>query len=550
MAHKGIRSASAQGVRPPADATLAGRLAGALLDAPVGVLLVSKQGRIELANLRIERILGIGALAGRDIGVCAPRLALPDAGEAPERRGRGGLPVAWTQQPDGSWLGLLAEPRRARRRALPRPLAFDPLTGLASATGLVETLDEMFRSLDEPGQDTAILYFDLDHFQRAAEMLGAAATQTLIQRVAGRLRGSIRTSDIAARLGDDEFAIALQTESGRTGPDDLARRIQEILSHPFLIDGQSVTVSASFGLALRGQSAGSGEDLLRLAKIAMEHGRRSGRSRIEWYEASLGEAIRERHAIETGLRRAVLLEEFEVHYQPQFTLSGQSIAGFEALVRWRHPERGLVSPSVFIPVAEDLGLLPQLGAWVLQTACQAATGWEGDLTVAVNVAAVQFEMPGFVEMVIATLALTGLDPRRLELELTESALLRHTPQTVARMDALRAHGVRLALDDFGTGYASLNYLRQFPFDKIKMDQSFVRGPSADETSMRIIATIAQLGEAFGMTVLAEGVETEGQLSSIRARGCDAVQGYLFGRPMPEAQVLQFLGGLAGGGAEP
>ncbi len=511
----------------------AARLAAGLAQAPTGLILLTAGGVVDFANVAFETALGASGLTGRRLTAVAPHLFDPDGTPI-----SGGTPaVTWSRQADGGFLGICDAARPAPAMRMPDR---DPLTGFLSAQGLTEALGALSQTAPETPGDVAAIYLDLDYFQRAVETLGPDGGDTLLRRVAARLRPVIRAGDLAARLGHDEFVLALYTDGGRDGPAEIALRLCEMLARPFLVNGHQILIGASVGLALRSQSTGTAGDVIRLAKIAMEDGRRTARGQIRWYESAMSEALRERRFIENGLRRALLLDEFEVFYQPQFDFAQDTITGFEALIRWRHSERGLISPVTFIPIAEEMALLPAIGAWVLRAACTEAASWAGNLTIAVNVSPIQFEMADFVAVVEHALKRSGLAPGRLELELTEAGLLRHEASTVARMNALRALGVRLALDDFGTGYASLNYLRQFPFDKIKMDQSFVRGPTADVDTMRIVQAVAQLGQSFGMTVLAEGVETRGQLEDVRARGCDSVQGYLFSKPMPAHKVKAFI----------
>jgi diguanylate cyclase (GGDEF)-like protein len=384
------------------------------------------------------------------------------------------------------------------------------------------------------------VYVDLDHFKRTIEFLDPAAIASLLCKAAQRLRQIARPEDLLARIVDDEFAVLVAGPDAPAAAGALAERAVEIMSRPFLVGGQQLTLGASVGLAAPSEPGEAFEQTLRHALIGMQHGRRIGHGRLQWFDASMVEAVRERQFIEVGLRRALVLGELEVFYQPQFSFAEGAITGFEALARWRHPERGLISPGVFIPVAEEAGLMVPLGSWVLREACRAAAAWSEPLTIAVNVSPLQFETDAFLDVLRAALEESGLPPQRLELEMTEAMLLSGSSDTVGRMQAVRETGVRLALDDFGTGYSSLNYLRQFPFDKIKMDQSFVRGPNADKAGYRIVAAVAELGGAFGMSVLAEGVETNEQLEGMRRRGCSAVQGYLFSSPIPGPAVEDYL----------
>lgn len=534
------------------------RLGVGLRDAAVAICQLDEAGFVVFANRRFESAIGGPDLVGRRLADVRPDAAPCDregrADTVVTRFGGAGETVreiVWTRNAAGGWIGVVASARDVE--ALGQPEAeTDPITGLATRAHLAEAYGHLVRA-DVPGHDVAMLYVDVDHFRRATEMLARDRIDSLLRKIAQRLRQAVRTQDSVARLEEDDFAVVLSSAGGRETATEVAERICEIMSRPFLLGGEQIAVGASVGLAVRSQGDGSFDDLLRLAAIAMQHGRKIGYGRVHWFEDAMADAIRERHFIETGLRRALLLEEFELYYQPQFSFADRAISGFEALVRWRHPERGVISPASFIPVAEECGLMTQIGTWVLREACLHAAGWPGDLMIAVNVSPVQFELGGFVDIVAEALEQSGLDPRRLELELTEAVLLTDSEETVEKMNAIRSLGVKLALDDFGTGYSSLNYLRQFPFDKIKMDQSYVRGPGADTAAHRIVAAVAELGESFGMKVLAEGVETEEQLESMRLRGCTSVQGYLFSRPIPGADIpsflTQFTQGADVGGAE-
>jgi diguanylate cyclase (GGDEF)-like protein len=537
-----LRPEAADGTLPLAESVCAG-----LIDAAVGVALLDDAGVVRFANRRFEQALGLEALAGCRLDERVPGLTVPTAATRADvtsstARGVGGgrLELVWTVNPAGGWIVALAGTAREAPALRAEAQGTDELTGLGTRAHLQAALDAWTSGRGARQPDVVALHVGLDLYRRATEILDPEGCAALLKRAAQRLRQATRGAEVLARLGEDTFAILIETRDGAEGAEGLAGRIVEIMSRPFVVAGEQIILGASVGLAALSQSGGSADDLLRLAGIAMQNGRSLGHGRVQWYAPSMGDAIRERRFIEMGLRRALLLDEFEVHYQPQFAFADRSISGFEALIRWRHPERGLISPAEFIPTAEESGLMPAIGAWVLREACAAAARWEAPLTVAVNVSPLQFEEEGFADVVTEALAASGLAPERLELELTEAVLLADTPETVARMHALRAIGVRLALDDFGVGFSSLNYLRSFPFDKIKVDQSFVRGPTADGAALRIVAAVANLGEAFGMSVLAEGVETEAQLENLRQRGCTGVQGYLFSKPIEGSRVDAFV----------
>jgi predicted signal transduction protein with EAL and GGDEF domain len=313
-----------------------------------------------------------------------------------------------------------------------------------------------------------------------------------------------------------------------------------VLARPFLVRGHQVIIGASIGLATLLPGETDPAELMRRADVALYKSKNSGRGCFSWFEDGMFTALNERRFLETDLRKALLLDQFELAYQSQFDFQTNSITGFEALLRWKHPDRGMVSPADFIPIAEETGEILKIGAWVLRQACRTAVSWPDNLMIAVNVSPVQFEADGFVESVLSALSTSGLAPCRLELELTETVLLTDDKIVIERMEALRAAGVNLSLDDFGTGYSSLNYLRKYPFTKVKIDQSFIREPVADENAHRIVTAVAGLGIAMGMSVIAEGVETEDQLSRIRLQGCSAAQGYLFSRPISGCDVAAYL----------
>jgi len=350
---------------------------------------------------------------------------------------------------------------------------------------------------------------------------------------------SVRQSDVVIRMGGDEFTILL-AGSPPDRIEEVAGRIIDVLSRPFIVGGHQVIIGASIGLAALLAGETDPAELMRRADVALYKSKNAGRGCFSWFEDGMFTALDERRMLETDLRKALLLDQFELAYQSQIDFQTNAVTGFEALLRWRHHTRGIVSPADFIPIAEETGEILKIGAWVLHAACRTAMTWPDDLVIAVNVSPVQFEADGFVESVLSALSASGLAPCRLELELTETVLLTEDKIVIARMEALRAVGIKLSLDDFGTGYSSFNYLRKYPFNKVKIDQTFIREPYADENAHLIVAAIAGLGVAMGMTVIAEGVETEEQLSRIRLLGCSAAQGYLFSRPIFANDIATYL----------
>ena len=411
----------------------------------------------------------------------------------------------------------------------------DPLTGLPSRRLFHRATES---SLAGQGQ-AALLMIDLDRFKAINDTLGHPVGDTLLNLVAKRLRAMLRGADIVARLGGDEFALLITPPPDVDALGQLGRRIVDVLSRPYLVHGHLVNIGASVGIAIApGDGPDSGQFLAH-ADLALYHAKQNGRGMCCFYAPEMDTRAAARRALEIDLRKALTLREFELHYQPQIELDGDRLVGFEALVRWRHPERGLVPPNDFIPLAEEIGLITAIGDWVLREACMEATRWPNTMAVAVNVSPRQFENPAhLVDSIARALAASGLPGRRLEIEITESAFLRSEANVLEALNRLRAMGVRVAMDDFGTGYSSLSQLHSFPFDKIKIDRSFVSDHGTHKTGNQdaIIRAITALGASLGMSTIAEGVETTDQLLRLRTEGCPSVQGYLFSRPVPVGQL--------------
>ncbi len=432
----------------------------------------------------------------------------------------------------------------SERRAAEERIAFlsrhDPLTGLPNRTVLRERAEEALRHVERGGA-LALLVLDLDHFQAANDQLGHAAGDALLRAVGERLAGAMRETDVIARLDGDCFGV-LQT--GIERPEDagrLAERLLGVLGAPFQAQSRSVALAASIGIAVAPTDGAAFETLLQKSETALLRCKREGRGGFRYFEARM-EARRDMaQALTLDLRKALAGGEFELFYQALVALEDRRITGFEALLRWRHPTRDLVSPAEFIPIAEETGMIVPIGAWVLRQACTEAARWPPDITVAVNLSPVQLRSPALARTVRSALAASGLPARRLELEITESVLLTEDERTLATLRDLRAMGVRISMDDFGTGYSSLRYLRSFPFDKIKLDQSFVHDLSGGPEAMVIVRAVAGLGHSLGIATLAEGVETEEQLERLRAAGYTEAQGYFFNRPGPSRTVTTLLG---------
>ncbi len=426
----------------------------------------------------------------------------------------------------------------------------DSLTGLPNRLRFREHMEQVLsrpKPRDERVQDggtqgdcVAVLYLDLDGFKGVNDVLGHAAGDELLCAVSSRLRACTGQAELVARLGGDEFAIVQLDARQPAAARALSERLVGAMQQPVDIRGQTVTIGTSIGVALAERTAASIDELLRDADIALYRAKAEGRGTWRIFTPEMDEQIQARRTLEADLRRALSEEQFELFYQPQVEADGECLIAFEALVRWRHPERGLVSPLEFIPVAEEIGLIVDLGAWVLDRACADAAAWPKHVGVAVNLSAQEFVDGEPVRKVERALAGSGLDAERLQVEITESVLLQNSAETLAVLHRLRELGVRIAMDDFGTGYSSLSYLRQFPFDKVKIDQSFVRNIAMGRGGVEIIRAVVGLGRDLGIKVLVEGVETAEQLALLKAERCDEFQGYLFGRPQPLGETEALL----------
>jgi diguanylate cyclase (GGDEF)-like protein/PAS domain S-box-containing protein len=430
-----------------------------------------------------------------------------------------------------------------RKRAEAR-LAFmaqhDGLTGLPNRNLLRQQMDDMLLHGRRSAEKIAVLILGLDNFKSLNDTLGHGAGDKLLRGVAKRLRSTLREEDALARLNSDEFAIV---QSGVARPEDavlLAQRLLEAISDPFLLDGHSVVIGASIGIAMSPGDGEESEKLLKSADMALSRAKNEFRGTFSFFEAEMDARAQTRRKIEIDLRDAIQNETLRPYYQPLVDLATGRITGFEALVRWPHPERGMISPAEFIPVAEETGLINPLGGLMLRRACQDAAQWPDDVRVAVNLSPLQFRTGNLLSIVTDVLKQSGLPARRLELEITETLLLEKSSQVLATLHALRALGVRISMDDFGTGYSSLSYLRSFPFDKIKIDQSFVRDLGANPDAQAIVRSIISLGKGLGVIITAEGVETEAELSCLRAEGCHEGQGFLFSRARPHAEIVSLL----------
>lgn len=404
---------------------------------------------------------------------------------------------------------------------------------------LSEGLDRVKR-----GEMIAVHCLDLDHFKNVNDTLGHPSGDKLLTIVSERLKREVREVDTIARLGGDEFAIVQSLMEAPQDATSLANRIVDTLNEPFELDGNQVIIGVSIGIALAPNDGQSVEELMKNADLALYRVKSEGRGAYCFFEQTMDDKMQERRLLELDLRKALDCDEFELHYQPLVNLQTSHVCGFEALVRWQHPERGLVSPGEFIPMLEEIGLVATLGSWVLQRACTDASHWPEHIKIAVNLSALQFKDGFLAQNVEDVLKATGLPAHRLELEVTESMLIENTEATVEILHQLRSLGVRISMDDFGTGYSSLSYLQSFPFDKIKIDRSFIKDLSDQDDALAIVRAVTALSSNLGMTTTAEGVETKEQLEIIRSEGCTEVQGFYFSSARPADEISELIATLS------
>ena len=440
------------------------------------------------------------------------------------------------------WRGVATDVTDAQHanRQLKWLAHFDALTGLANRHQLRSQLSEWLAPPAGGAQPFAVLCLDLDHFKTVNDTLGHGVGDGLLQEVAQRLRARTRRSDTVARLGGDEFAVLLHGAASEAEVELLTTRLLDGLTAPCEVQGARIAVRASVGIALAPRDGVDIDTLLSNADLALYAAKSAGRGQYRFFAPEMAAQTRRRLTIEQELRTALARAELSLAFQPQVDLSHWRVTGFEALLRWHNPTLGTVPPAEFVPVAEEAGLICEIGEWVMREACRHAAQWPGRLTVSVNVSPVQAMSQDLRAVALAALQASGLDAARLELEITESIFLNEGKATLAVLHGLRAAGLRVALDDFGTGYSSLAYLRRFPFDTIKIDRSFVRELMQRRDARAIVSMILGLARTLGMKTVAEGVEEPAQASVLREQGCDAMQGYLAARPMPGAEVAGFL----------
>jgi diguanylate cyclase (GGDEF)-like protein/PAS domain S-box-containing protein len=487
-----------------------------------------------------------------------PDAALIDAGEELSRRlsEHGERHVVRERQMSGDRFILINEYRTSdggtvvlyndiselkhRERKIEHLAHHDSLTGLPNRVLFRDRLDKAIAEAHSRNLSAAVLCLDLDGFKHVNDTLGHPIGDALLQTVAKRLFAALRDQDVACRLGGDEFAVILSDVSGPEVPTSLAWRLLDAVSQPVEIDGHSVVTGTSIGIAMSSTDGNSADELIRNADLALYRAKFDGRGTFRYFAAEMDAKAQARRLLEIALRGAIARQELDVHYQPLVDTYTSQMMGAEALIRWWHPEKGEIPPTEFIPLAEETGLIVSIGAWVLRRACADCAKWPGDIRVAVNVSPVQFRTRDFAQTVRQVLQSTGLAPHRLELEITESLLLRNTTANLATLRELKSFGVRISMDDFGTGYSSLGNLRSFPFDKIKIDRSFINDFGRNTDSAAIVRAVLTLGRSLGMTTTAEGVETRDQLAYLRAEGCVEVQGHYYAKAAPAIEIERLL----------
>jgi len=571
-------SESLDRIRQLADAAAleSQRFDAALTNMSQGLGMFDAEGKLVISNMRFSEILGIPP------DEIAPGMTVPDimqraanfgkAGEVdPEHtiallrefvEGRKGgsldlrfgdgrtVTVSHRPMPDGGFVATfedITERLRAEER-INHMARFDALTDLPNRATFYERLQEVLAHLRR-AESVSVLSLDLDHFKNVNDTLGHPIGDRLLQAAAERMRGCVRAEDIVARLGGDEFAVVQIPSADSPNISVLASRLIETVGAPYDLGGHQVVVGVSAGIAIAPNDGGQPDALMKNADLALYRAKADGGGTYRFFEKEMDARMQARRALELDLRRAVVAGEFEVYYQPIVDVKTGRITSCEALIRWHHPERGMIPPLEFVPVAEETGLIVPIGEWVLRQACSEAARWPRQVTIAVNLSPAQFRSRNLVQTVVDALQVSGLAPERLELEITELVLLEESDGAFAVLHQLRKLGIKIAMDDFGTGYSSLGYLRSFPFDKIKIDKSFIHDLPSKEDSVAIVRAVVGLSSSLGITTTAEGVETKDQLARLASEGCNEVQGFLFSPPRPAAEVEQMLRNLVARAAD-
>ncbi|TPN29062.1 EAL domain-containing protein [Mesorhizobium sp. B2-3-3] len=444
--------------------------------------------------------------------------------------------------PGGGWLAThhdVTDLRRSEAR-ISHMARHDGLTDLPNRTLFHERAEEALIEMSRQNGKVAVLCLDLDHFKTVNDTLGHPIGDALLKEVAARLRRVLREGDTVARLGGDEFVIIQKGTDQPVEATALAQRVIDALSAPYIVDGHGVMISASVGISIAPDDGENADQLLKNGDMALYRAKADGRRTYRFFEPEMDARMQARRFLELDLREAVGREQFEIYYQPLLNIERGEVSCFEALLRWHHPKRGIVSPAEFIPLAEEIGLIVPIGDWVIKQACLDAAGWPKGIKVAVNLSPTQFRSTRLLSTIVEALDASGLPASQLELEITETVLLANSPATLALLQQIHMLGVHIAMDDFGTGYSSLSYLRSFPFDKIKIDQSFVRDADDVDSSVAIIRAVTSLGNSLGIQTTAEGVETAEQLERVRREGCTEAQGFLLSRPLPAREIPAML----------
>jgi diguanylate cyclase (GGDEF)-like protein len=451
------------------------------------------------------------------------------------------IAVVRQPMPGGGWVATHEDitERRQTELKIAHMARHDPLTDLPNRVLLRERLNEALKLVAD-GQRLAVLYVDLDQFKNVNDSLGHPAGDELLMAVAERLRGCVGDTDTISRVGGDEFCIVQTGIASATDAERLARCIAERVRAPYDLQGQLAMIDVSIGIAIAPDDGADANELLKNADMALYGAKTNGRGAYSFFETDMDARIKQRRALELALRRAYDNGEFELYYQPVLNLDKGEARCCEALLRWHHPERGMVSPAEFIPVAEEIGLIVSLGEWVIRRACEDAAKWPANVCVAVNLSPTQLGSNGLLPAVLGALASSRLPAHRLELEITEAMMMQNSEVNLRALHQLRALGIRISMDDFGTGFSSLSYLRSFPFDKIKIDRCFIKGLGDNSESDAIVGAVTGLADNLGMTTTAEGVETREQLDIVRRLGCTDVQGFFYSRPVPARELAQLL----------